>query len=103
MTRNFIIAQLAQKINDLIPSDIYKKKTVKVKELKNGFYEIMRKYGIKQGTPSFDAKGKKIGRNCNTPEWVMCETLFWTLLQDRIELDSIFSFDLPEDLMEYDE
>lgn len=81
------------KILNEIASEITKLKFDKTKSLKesfNDFYDVMRKYGIKRCEPSEN------GQVGNTPEWVLCETLFKT----RIELELVFMslMDCPEDL-----
>lgn len=66
------------------------------KQLRKVFYEIMRKYGIKQGTWT---KGKT-GRLVNNPEWVMCEELFWGQVSSMNHFDILLDTP-PEDLQAY--
>lgn len=66
----------------------------------NMFYDLMRKYGIRHGTPSFDGDGNKIGTICSTPEWNMLYNAF------KSNVEFFFTFEhhlhLPSDLHCYE-
>lgn len=63
----------------------------------NKFYDIMRKHGIKHGTPEYDDKGKVIGRQIANYEWSMCIELFMTRLCDFFYFEHVFG-KVPKDL-----
>jgi len=73
-----------------------------IAELLSVFYNIMRKYNIKQGTPLFDNNGKHIGTTQSNPEWIMCESLFLNRIKDSIEIRIGFGiidgFEVPIDI-----
>ncbi len=74
------------------------KETDTLKTCKEKFYDIMRKYDIKQGTPRFDEKGKQCGRIANNFEWTMCYNTFIARLGSHLTLESIFT--APKDLQQ---
>lgn len=57
----------------------------------NKFYDIMRKHGIKEGTPS------KNGRTVARYEWTMCFELFKEMLKSYFTVRTLLN-DTPEDL-----
>lgn len=59
------------------------------KEARNMFYEIAKRNGIKKCTRSKDGRFT----TCDNPEWVMCKSLFITMLCSAIECSMIFDFD----------
>jgi hypothetical protein len=69
-------------------------------ETYDSFYNIMRKYGIKQGKKSKDGNGI----SCNTAEWCMCIVCFEHLYLNYVKWDFTFELSLsnaPEDLKCY--
>ncbi len=59
------------------------------------FYVILRRYGIKQGTPAYNQAGEQVGINCNNYSWTMC----WSLFLDTFRNEFVMlSFSAPEDL-----
>lgn len=58
----------------------------------NKFYEIMRKYNIKQGTATDNGVARK------NYEWTICWKLFMTIFVDQMELLDMFSDITPKDL-----
>jgi hypothetical protein len=84
------MSNVAKEIIDIKPDS---EKTMS--DLWNEFYDIMRKYGIKQGT-----KTPQGGCLCNNSEWTMCVTLFLQCVTGSIQLDEWFN--VPEDLECYD-
>ena len=86
-----------------VAEEIIKKTSTKelvgcIKKLLKVFYEIMRKYGIKEGTWS---SKDHIGRTVSNPEWVMCEQLFWDSFKNAIDVITIIEGDTPKDLLGY--
>lgn len=59
------------------------------------FFNIMRKHGIKQGTPVFK-KGKMIGVRTANPEWTLYHSLFTSMVGTHFMFENIFS--IPEDI-----
>jgi len=66
-----------------------------LKDIRNGFYKILRKHSIKQGTPN--PKGN--GRTRNTPEWVMANELFYSRVMSYLNISDIFGKGVPKDLL----
>jgi hypothetical protein len=65
-----------------------------ISDLWNEFYDVMRKYGIKQGTKSGN------GILTNNFEWTMCVNLFVASITNSITLNQMME-DTPEDLRCY--
>ncbi len=65
-------------------------------EIKEIFYDLMRKYGIKQGTLNLE----KGGITCNNPEWTMARDLFERSLMMQMSIGDIMN-PVPEDLKHY--
>jgi hypothetical protein len=57
----------------------------------NDFYDVMRKYNIKQGT--------QVGNGVlgNNYEWTICITLFYDQFMQKMQLERLFC-NIPEDL-----
>lgn len=64
------------------------------------FFDIMRKYQIKEGTPAFNDRGEKVGRNVANWEWTMCKALFFDILGGYIEMETMIGDVVPTDLKE---
>lgn len=75
------------------------KKTDTLKDCLDEFYEIMRKYGIKEGMPSYNEEGKKVGRLVNNYEWTICKEMFINRVIEFFNWETLFS-DAPKDLLE---
>lgn len=58
------------------------------------FYAIMRKHGVKKGTPIRQGK-KIIGTQVDNFAWTMCRNLFQDQVRSWIELELAFSLDIP--------
>ena len=60
--------------------------------LRNRFYRIMAKHGIKMGT--------KTGHGVRTanPEWTACEILFYSRIHSKLEMDSLWLESVPKKL-----
>lgn len=71
------------------------KSSMTFREAMNGFYSIMRKYGIKRGTK---IKGGAVIRN--NPEWSMCWILFLSQLESFVNFEELMQ-DGPNDLKHY--
>jgi hypothetical protein len=65
-----------------------------IADLRNRFFDIMRKHGIKDGTKRED--GSIIGANF---EWTMCESLFFQTIHDQLRLELMLVCSTPEELM----
>lgn len=63
----------------------------------DAFYDIMRKHGIKQGTPSKNEEGEVVGRTVSTPEWVACKTLFINSMNNFFVFADLLG-EVPEDI-----
>jgi hypothetical protein len=63
----------------------------------NKFYDVMRKHGIKQNTPSENGVGV-IGSNF---EWTMCKVLFIDMVVQHFTLKDFFN-GVPKDLHCYE-
>jgi hypothetical protein len=63
------------------------------------FYDVMRKHGIKQGTPTCNDEGEEVGRIVANFEWTMCYALFVKHITDFFTWEDIFSTKIPEDLL----
>lgn len=64
------------------------------------FYAIMRKHGIKQGTPTLNEKGEEYGRTCDNYEWTMCRILFESQLESFFMCENLFGKNIPKDLLQ---
>lgn len=85
MEFNVGIRKVAKEIIELP----YNKKSQK--QLKIMFFDIMRKYNIKQGEKNGN------GRTCDNFEWTMCSTLFCERISSEIEISFMFN-GIPKDL-----
>ena len=63
-------------------------------QVRKKFYEIMRKYGIKEGTENGN------GRSVCNYEWTMCKILFIDTVKSSLQM-SFFGFETPKDLEQY--
>ena len=61
------------------------------------YYAILRKHGIKQGIPSYNAAGECIGRDISKFDWTLCMTLFLDRLIHAIHWHILIE-GVPEDL-----
>lgn len=52
----------------------------------NKFFDIMKKHNIKQGTPSFNDKGKEVGITCDNFEWTICKQMFIKQMEGFLNL-----------------
>lgn len=75
------------------------KKTDTLKSCMNKFFEVMKKHGIKEGTPSFNEDGKEVGRNVANFEWTMCKTLFMQRLDDFFTIEFLLGDSTPKELL----
>ena len=71
--------------------------SITYKEAKKEFYEIMKKYGIKEGTRDPNGHGITVANF----EWTMCKTLFDSMFNSRMMMESFFDNDMPEELKAY--
>jgi hypothetical protein len=69
-------------------------KKVNLNYLFKKFYSIMRKHGIKRG---IKVEG---GTQGSTPEWVMCKTLFLSMLESELYFQLLLG-EPPKDLRHY--
>ena len=82
---------------DIISIKLDKSDTLEI--CMNKFFDVMRKYGIKEGTIRFDKNGKSTGRICDNPEWCICKSLFFRSFENFLELQILFGNCVPEDLL----
>ena len=68
-----------------------------IESLVNQFYDIMRKYGIKQGT--WTGRGSRLVSNA---EWNICWQVFLNNYQSSLNLACLLH-EVPEDLLAYGE
>lgn len=68
------------------------------KEICNKFYELMRKYNLKEGEAEYNSEGEMIGRTVNNYEWTMCIDYFIMKAVRELELPLILFAETPEDL-----
>ena len=76
------------------------KDTYTLKQCREMFYKIMRKHGIKVGTPSFREDGEHVGMSCNNFEWTMCKMIFVQMMGAHFSFDE-WTGKLPKDLQQY--
>jgi hypothetical protein len=74
------------------------KKSYTLSKCLNMFYDVMRKYNIKQGTPTCNDKGEEVGRIVANFEWTICFTLFKSRLIDFIVWQDLIG-NIPKDLL----
>jgi len=74
------------------------KKTDTLKDCMNKFFAVMKKHGIKQGTPSFNDEGKEVGRTRDNFEWTICKQMFIKQVESFFELDMLFG-NIPKELL----
>ena len=70
-----------------------------LKACEDKFYALVRKHGIKQGTPSYNERGEQVGRACNNFEWSMCRMMFIKMLGEFFTFREFLS-EVPEDLLQ---
>jgi len=87
------ISFMRQVSKDLI--DIKITSRASFRSMKNEFWKIMRKHGIKRGTKSKD--GSVLGNNF---EWTICENLFLLRVQNLFMFDSALG-NISKDLKHY--
>lgn len=63
--------------------------------IRRKFFDVMRKYGIKQGTKT------KHGTEVNNPEWEACEQLLERKIMDFYTWERCSCFKTPKDLQNY--
>jgi hypothetical protein len=79
---------------DIIKSEFFQDEDLE--KVFQKFYEIMRKHGIKAGTPvKLESGANAIVKN--TYEWSMAQTLFLSQLNQEIQMFSILG-GVPEDI-----
>lgn len=61
--------------------------------LRQRFYSIMRKHGVKQGTETENG-----GRLCNNPDWQGAEDIFAARLHSELTMMALMH-DVPKDLL----
>ena len=91
-------ANMSEVAKDII--EIKLKKSDTLSGCLKKFYAVMEKHGIKQGTPTFNEEGKRVGRKCNNFEWTMSIGLFHTHVNSFLELQDMFN--VPKNLSEYE-
>ena len=64
-----------------------------IKTLQDEFFRVMRKHGICEG--EFVENGRVVAN----PEWTMCKTLFFNMIEDALQM--AFFFAAPKDLEAY--
>lgn len=74
------------------------KRTMTLGQCQIEFYKIMRKHGIKQGTPSHNEKGEEVGRLCNNFEWSMCKEMFIKSVGGFFTFEDLLG-NVPKDLL----
>jgi hypothetical protein len=73
--------------------------TMTLRECNNKFYKIMRKYGIKEGTPRFNENGKLISTQRTNFQWTMCRNLYMDTIISYMNMNELFGNSiLPKDL-----
>lgn len=95
---DFCQANMSEVANDII--GIKFKKSDTLSGCLKKFYEIMEKHGIKQGTPSFNDNGERVGRKSNNFEWSMSVELFLSQLSSFLKIQDMFN--VPKNLSEYE-
>ncbi len=88
--KNFNLAKVFKEIQNLQikPSDSFN-------SIRRKFFDVMRKYGIKQGTKT------KHGTELNNPEWEACEQLLERKIMSDYTWERCSSFKTPKDLQSY--
>jgi hypothetical protein len=89
-------ADISKVAEDIIRMKIKRTDTLNICAKK--FFDIMRKHGIKQGTPSCNDKGEEVGIICDNFEWTMCKQLFLNRLSDFMNWEMIMTNIIPQDL-----
>jgi hypothetical protein len=69
-----------------------------LQEAKEQFYQIMRKHGIKQGTPIYGKGGEIKGYEMANFEWTMARTLFLDRLVNYLTWEEVSGETIPPDL-----
>lgn len=63
-----------------------------------GFYDLMRRYGIKRGTQCYDEAGNPTSIEMNNFAWTLCARMFASLVQDACQ-EIELSLTTPDDLL----
>lgn len=88
MSKEVRFRQLAKELVTLEVKD-----TDTIKQLWNKFYNLMRRYGIKEGE-----KIKGGGRQCDAFEWTLCCDYFWARVSQGTQWKRLFN-GTPKDLL----
>lgn len=75
------------------------KRTDTIEMCDNMFFSIMKKHGIKQGTPTLNKEGKEVGRACDNFEWTLCMELYTSELRRSIQINMLFGDVIPKELL----
>lgn len=89
-------ADIREVAKDIIGLKFEKTDTLKI--CMNKFFDVMKKHGIKQGTPSFNDEGKEVGTTCDNFEWTICKQMFMERVQDFFEIEMLFG-NIPKELL----
>lgn len=84
-----------KEINKLCDFDTIEDKTIK--EIRDGFFEIMRKHNIRQGVRSANGRGIIM----SNPEWCVCESILRDAIVSSFATLSFLS-GVPDDITAYD-
>lgn len=84
-----------KEIQELCEYNSIENKTVK--EIREGFFEIMRKHNIKQGVRSANGSGIIL----NNPEWTVCEAILRDAIIYSFGSLSFLMSGVPEDIAAY--
>lgn len=92
-----------RRIGDIseVAEDVIKlkfEKTDTLNDCMDKFFAVMKKHGIKQGTPSYNNKGEEIGRTCDNFEWTICKEMFIRQGGSFIEFEMLFG-NIPKELL----
>jgi hypothetical protein len=89
-------ADIKEVAKDIIEIKFDNSKTLK--ECMGLFFDIMRKHGIKQGTPVFDNEGKEVGTTLSNYEWSLCTQMFYKQIESFLTIEMLFGKNIPEEL-----
>lgn len=73
---------------------------MKIKDLLNSFYDIMRKYGITHAQAIYDENGNYKGCRESNFEWTLFFNLFLNRIKDKIDFMLLLG-EVPEDMIKY--
>lgn len=71
-------------------------RTQTLNDIRETFFDIMRRHGIKHTVPNYNEKGEVVSRSMATPEWNLCKLALDSIMGFYFTLD--FLIDVPKDV-----